>query len=121
MGGANFVTIGAIPDPSNDGVSAASVSLATTGVIIAASAGKRISVHGLFLTVTTAAGTIQFQDINAGTSTVNLTGAITMGAGIPLVLPWQNYPWLLCATGDNLTLALGTAGQVSGRIFYMQG
>lgn len=118
MGGANFVTVGAVPDAANDGVQVASINLATTGVAIAAVAGKRIFVHGMFLTIATA-GAVQFQDINAGTSTVNLTGAMTLASGVPLALGWQNYPWFSCAAGDNLTITC--ASQVSGRIMYTQG
>jgi hypothetical protein len=120
MGGANFVTLGMVPDAANDGVQVAPINLSSTGVLVAAVPGKRIFVHGMFLTVTTAAGTIQFQDIS-GSATVNLTGPITFAAGVPLALPWQNYPWLACAQGDNLTAALSATGQVSGRIMYSQG
>jgi hypothetical protein len=125
MGGANFVTLGMVPDAANDGVQAAPINAAITGTatLIAAVAGKRIFVHGMFLTLSLGAPiTLTFQDVS-GSSTVNLTGPMTLGAGVPLDLPWQNYPWLACAVGDSLQAALpsGSVAQLSGRILYAQG
>lgn len=118
MGGSNNVTIGPVPDAQNDGVQVAPINLAASGTIVAPVAGKRIFVHGLFLTLN-AAGTIQFQDVS-GSATVNLTPAISLALGTPLELGWQNYPWLTCGVGDALVGVIATATQVSGRIMYTQ-
>lgn len=121
MGGVNFVTLGAVPDAQNDGVQVAPINIAgaTGGTVIAAVANKRIMVHGAHYQAA-ASVVLTVQDVAAG-STVNLTGAMTMAQGIPVVLPWQNYPWYTVAAGDALVFATGASVQMSGRIMYVQG
>lgn len=115
MGGQNFVTLGAIPDPQNDLVTTGSVSIAATGTVIPGVAGKRISVHAVWLQ---AAATATF--IPQGTVNL-LSGTIAMSSGNPVVLPWSSYPWWSVGVGDSLIFTFGTAGQISGRILYVQG
>jgi hypothetical protein len=120
MGGSNFVTLGVIPDASSDGVTGASISLAATGTVIAPTTGKRIFVHAMHL-VATASVAVTVQDVSAS-ATANLTGPMALAAGVPLVLPWQQYPHYSCASGDALVFSQGTFGvQLSGRIIYVQG
>ena len=120
MGGANFMTLGAVPDPVNDKVTIAPInSTNAAATIVAGVAGKRITVHGMHLVVTTAQA-ITVQDVGAST-TVAQSGPMVLAAGVPLVLPFQNYPWYTVAPGDSLVISNPSAAQLSGAIIYVQG
>ncbi len=97
-------------------VISAAVSAASSGAntAVAAVTARRIRVHQLALI---AAGTVtaQFKTAAAG---ANLTGAMSLIAGVPLVLPYSERGWFDTVAGDLLNLNLGGAVQVSGVIGY---
>lgn len=120
MSGSNFVTLAPVPDPQNDLVSAGSISLAGSGTVIAAVANKRIAVFGMHLNLS-AAGGVSVQELTtAGATVTNQTGSIALASGIPLTLPYQNYPWYTAAVGNSLFFSL-TGANAAGRVIYMQG
>lgn len=53
-----------------------------------------------------------------GTAGTGFTGPLTLGS---FVLDFDGEAWFTCSTGNNFVLNLGTAVQVSGRVFYTQG
>lgn len=118
MGGANFVTLGPVPDPNSDNVTVGIINAsvaANTVTLVTAVAGKRIAVFGMFFTGNSA-GPVVFQD-----SATILTGTIALSSGVPVVLPFQQYPWFTVAAGDAFNVSGTGTVQVSGRIIYMQG
>jgi hypothetical protein len=96
-------------------LSANSISTAASAAIITGVAGSIIRVYRLFLTITTAAGTVQFTD-----GVTNFTGLMTLAAGIPLILPMDGNPYFICGKGNGFTLTLAATGQTSGAIFFTQ-
>jgi hypothetical protein len=88
---------------------------AATNTIVAAVAGQKIRVYKLALSAA-GAQTVQFVD---GAST-NLTGAMSLASGTPLVLPMDGNPWLVTAIGNALGLALSSAVNVSGTVWFTQ-
>jgi hypothetical protein len=96
-------------------LSAANINLTSTGNPIAAVTGSIIRVYRLFLTVTTAAGTVQFTD-----GTTVFASPLTFAAGVPLVLPMDGQPWFVCGKGNPFTITLSAAGQVSGAVYFTQ-
>jgi hypothetical protein len=92
----------------------ASISASSSADLVAAITAAKIRVVALFLTVTTAAGTVKFQS----GATTDLTGTITLGAGAPLVLPFNEAGWFETAAGAKLNFVLSSAGQVSGALVY---
>lgn len=88
----------------------------TGGDVVAAVVGKRIRVISLFLTITTAAGTVKFQ---SGGST-DLTGAMTFAAGGVQTLPHNPSGWFQTVAGEKLNMVLASAGQVSGALTYQE-
>jgi hypothetical protein len=97
----------------------AAISGATSGdnTLVAAVAGKKIKVIGLFL-VTAGAVTVRFESGAGGTA---LTGVMSMAANGVLTIPMTmdiNCPWFQTADGALLNMELGGAVQVSGAIVY---
>ncbi len=90
---------------------------ATANINLAAAlANRRIRVLSLFLVVTTTAVAITFQDAQGGTA---LTGAMTVLAGTPLVLPWNPHGWFeSVAAGNLLNLFQSGTSQISGAYTY---
>jgi hypothetical protein len=120
VGGSNFVTLGAVPDPQNDGISASSISLASSGTVVAAVAGKRIGVFAMHVNLS-AAGGLSVQELTtAGATVTNQTGSIALASGVPLILDWQNYPWYTANVGNSIFFSL-TGAAAAGRLLYMQG
>lgn len=50
-----------------------------------------------------------------------LTGAMSMSAGVPLVLPETGSPWASSQAGNGLVIAQTTTAQLSGRAYYRVG
>lgn len=97
----------------------AAISGATSGdnTLVAAVAGKKIKVLGLFLVAVTAV-TVRFESGAGGTA---LTGVMSIGATGTLVLPMVsdlNTPWFQTADGALLNMELGGSVQVSGALIY---
>lgn len=91
------------------------VDIADSGnnTVIAAVAGQTIRVYRGFFIAASSVAII----VRDGAST-NLTGAMTLGAH---TLPYDGLPWFTCARGNAFVLNLGSAVQVSGRLYYIQG
>lgn len=79
-------------------------------------AAKRIRVVALFLTGTTAAGTVKFQ--SGGSS--DLTGAMTLAAGGQITMGFNPAGWFQTVAGEKLNMVLSSAGQVSGCLAYQE-
>ena len=86
------------------------------GDLVLAVTGKRIRVISLFLSITTANGTVKFQ---SGGST-DLTGAMTLGAGGALSLAHNPSGWFQTVAAEKLNMVLSSAGQVSGALTYQE-
>ncbi len=100
-------------------VKSAAISFATTGdnVIVAAVAGKLITVVSLLL-VSTAPTNITVKDGAANL----LSGAMPLAAGVPLVLPVDpTLDWYSTTAAANaLILNQSGAVQISGTVWYVQ-
>lgn len=95
------------------------ISTATTTTLVAAVAGKRIKVWGIWLQSQGTAD-IKFQD---GTPTV-LIPIVNFTARERLTVQQQgsvNYPWFTTAVGAKLDAVTTQAVQLSGRLYYSQG
>lgn len=103
-------------EPYQPLVKSAAINTAGAGQdnLIAASAGKVVTVYAIVL-VAAGAVTVKFQD--AGT---DLTGAMSLITGIPLVLPYSGQPWFQGSPGNAFNINLGGAVQVSGWLLYTQ-
>jgi hypothetical protein len=99
---------------SNFPLSAAPINLAATGALVAASIGKVVRVYKMLVAVATTT-TITFAD-----GATALSGAITLSAGAPLVLPFDTTPWMQTSPGNALNITLGSSVQTSGIILYTQ-
>jgi hypothetical protein len=99
-------------------IKSAAISFTTTGdnTIVAASAGKLITVIALLL-VSTAPTNITVKD---GSNL--LSGAMPLAAGVPLVLPVDpTVDWYsTTAAANNLILNQSGAVQVSGTVWFIQ-
>lgn len=110
------------PSASIEQVKFAAISANASADLVAAVAAatplpaKRIRVLGLFLTNTTANGTIKFQ---SGAST-DLTGAMSFPANGPLVLAANQFGWFQTVAGEKLNFVLASTGQVSGGLVYQE-
>jgi len=92
------------------------VSAATSGdrTIIAASAGKTVRIYKCFI-VSAASVALTFKD-----GATAMTGAVSLIAGNPLIMPYDDFPWFSCSTGNAFVIGLSGAVQISGRIYYRQ-
>jgi hypothetical protein len=81
--------------------------------LVTAVPGRRVRVLGLSLSAA-GATTVTFQ---SGGST-NLTGAITLSTGTPLVWPTTAQGYLQTNAGEKLNLVLSAGVQVSGSLVY---
>jgi hypothetical protein len=88
------------------------VATAADHELVAAVAGLRMRVLSLTLT---AANTVT---ITWKSGATQLSGAMTLVAGVPLTLPYNPVGWLESAAGESLVLALGGGVQVSGVLTY---
>lgn len=88
------------------------VSQATSGVIVAAVAGKRIHVYGCVLQ--SAGGTSALEDDSG-----NTLGALNISAA-PFVLPRDGDPYLTCDAGDALNLTISATDANVGTVWYSQ-
>lgn len=84
-------------------------------VIVAAVAGQSVRVYRLILFAITASN-ITMKD-GAGTS---LTGAMTIGAGGSIQLPFDGEPWFTTTAGNSFIVNSSAAVQVSGRAYFVQ-
>ena len=103
-------------------VQRAAISNAAIGdfTAVAAVAGKLITVVGLMLT-SVGATTVTIKDGTGGTA---MSGAMTLNAGLPLVLPDNGlggFDWFQTSNpANNLAINNSTGTQVSGTIWYIQ-
>jgi hypothetical protein len=93
-------------------LSAASVSVAASGALIAGVAGQIIRVYRMLIVNVTAV-TVQFQD-----GATNLTGVMSLPATGILSYPMDGNPWFTTSPGNAFNIALGGAIQVSGSIYF---
>ena len=95
---------------------ALSISAASSGnnTLLAASTGYKIRVISYTL-VAASTVTASFQDGASGTA---LTGAMTLIAGVPLVVNFQREGHFQTTVSTLLNLSLGGAVQVSGHLTY---
>jgi len=84
----------------------------TSTLGIAAVTKTIIRVYALFVSVATAT-TIEFEDGSTG-----LSGAMTLASGIPLVLPFNGYPYFVTSAGNAFNVVPGGSVQTSGTIYY---
>lgn len=85
--------------------------------VIAALAGKKIEVYGIFFVVN-AATTITFKDGAGGSS---LTGAIDLAQGATFVLDNGTAPWFVTTPGNAFVISQTGTAQISGRVYYIAG
>lgn len=88
---------------------------AGTQVLAAAVAAQTTRVHRLFLTASATTATVQF-----ARGATNLTGVITLAAGVPLVLEYSEEPHFDTAANEAFNLIVGGAGQVSGQCEFIR-
>ncbi len=96
-------------------VKLASVSFTSSGDLVALVSGSRIRVVSIVL-VASGSLTVQLTD---GTNSVNLTGAMSMVVGVPLVLPWNPHGWVQTAVSGKLSVVQSGSGTVSGCLTYV--
>ena len=84
-------------------------------VIVAAVAGQAVRVYRLILFPITASN-ITIKD-GANTS---LTGAMTIGTGGLIQLPYDGEPWFVTSVGNAFIINSSAAVQVSGRAYFIQ-
>lgn len=92
----------------------AKIDLAASGDLVALTAGKRIRVLSLTLV---AAGAVTAK-LQSGASS-DLTGAMSLITGVPLVWPESPRGYVQTVSGEKLNLVLGGAVQVSGQLSYV--
>jgi hypothetical protein len=89
---------------------------AENNTIVAAVTSKKIRVLSLFITAV-AAMTVRFESATGGTA---LTGAMTMAAGTPLVLPYNPLGWFETVAGELLNLETATSNDCDGALQYIE-
>jgi hypothetical protein len=82
--------------------------------LVAADADEKIRVTSMVLV---AAGAVTAQIKAAGT---NITGAMSLITGTPMVLPFNPAGWFETGVNEALQLVLGSGVQVSGAITYVK-
>jgi hypothetical protein len=102
--------------PDTGPLKTAAINVSSSGVnpLIAGISGQTIAVYKLLIV---AAGTVTAQFQNGAS---NLTGAISLITGTPLVFDFDSVRWFLCSAGNTFNVNLGTGVQVSGVIFFTQ-
>ena len=91
-----------------------SVALSGSGDLVNAVAAKKIRVLALSgFAVTT--GTIKFQ---SGASS-DITGAMTINTGTPLILPFNPVGWFETVAGEKLNAVLATMTVFNGVLTYV--
>lgn len=98
---------------TNPVVQYAKIDTAASADLVALVAGKKIRVLGLVLVVASAV-TVKLQSGGA----TDLTGAMSLIVGVPLVLPTSPNGYLQTNSGEKLNLVLGSGVQVSGVLVY---
>jgi hypothetical protein len=93
-------------------IQAVSINTNIGAALIAAVPGQKIRVYKMAMTIAVT-GTVQFAD---GATT--LTGAMTLTAGQPLVLPHDGNAWFATSLGNAFNISV--AQQVSGTIWFSQ-
>ena len=93
-----------------------SASSAASNVAVAAKAGHKIRLLGLFLS---AAGTVDIT-VEDGTSGTNRIGLNAGTAQFGYVLPLSPVGWTETAVGVSLNILLGQAIQVGGCLVYQE-
>jgi hypothetical protein len=89
----------------------------TTADVTLAASNANQSIRLYQLVVIPSANTnITFKD-----GSTALSGAMTLAAGVPLVLPDTGTPWASSAAGNGLIIAQSTTAQLSGRAYYRIG
>jgi hypothetical protein len=96
-------------------VKALPISLAASGDIVPAVAGKKIRVLALALTMSVKT-TIKFQANGA----TDLTGAFPCGVDGGFVLPLNEHGWFTTTEGHKLNGVLGIASNVGGVVVYAE-
>jgi hypothetical protein len=96
---------------------------AVSATVVAASSGKRITVHALTLGGSGGTGLWSLNELTSAGATVTTQMVIELPTGTSLVWPYSQYPWATVAVGNALCIALSSAGTLTavGGIIYMQG
>lgn len=87
-----------------------------TATIVAAVAGKRIRVHGLFIGTSAASELFEFRSGAAGTPIGELSGNTT----VAVTLPWCPFGWFHTAAGALLELHCTAGGAVKLTLVYSE-
>ena len=97
-------------------ISALSINMGTASTVnaVALVASQKVRAYKLLLT---AAGA-QIVTIQDGSTA--LTGPIQMSSANPLVLPMDGNPWFTTSAGNALNIAMTSAVNVSGAIWFTQ-
>lgn len=96
------------------GLTKQKIDIAASGSVISNATGPALRVYQLVLSVATTV-TVTFKS-----GSTALTGAMTINAGVPLVLPFSELGWLDVNATEDLVLTLGSSVQVSGTLIYSQ-
>jgi hypothetical protein len=89
-----------------------------SATIVAGTAGFKIRVMGIVLTITTAT-TLNLEDTTAGTP-VELVGPMPAADNGGFVLPFNPYGWGETAAGKGLVLTLGSGSVYGGVLCYQK-
>ena len=116
VGGNPVVT--RLQTPAVAGLASAAINASGAGdnALVAGVAGQTVRIWKIFL-VCSAAVSLKFKD-GAG---ADLTPALAMLANASIVLDVDGEPWFVTGAGNGFVLNLGSAVQVSGRVYYTQG
>jgi len=87
--------------------------------VIAAASASIIRVYRMFL-IPASAVAVTFKDGTGGGATA-LTGAMSLAANQFVDFNFQGEPWFVCSNDSPFNINLGSAVQVSGRVYYTQG
>lgn len=101
----------------NTPLSNSAVSISTSGANTIVT-GRGTQVVRVYRIVLVAAGAVT---VTAQDGATPLTGAMTMTAGVPLILDFTTQPWFTTSPGNAFVISLSTGVQVSGTLFFTQG